>query len=358
MALTKIDTVEELYEYLYVAIQLEHATIPPYLTALYSIPPDKNREAYDVIRVVVVEEMLHLTLSANILNAVGGTPNLNRKDFVPEYPTALPNGETDFEVSLEKFSKECIETFLNIERPAKHDQKKHLKRPDIKVKRILPTYLSKEANAAEEEELHFYSIGEFYAEIERGLTSLSAQLGEEKLFCGNAKKQVTPEYYYSGGGDIVPVYDLESAKEAIRLISEQGEGFEEGIYDQEGELSHYYRFQQIQCERYYIKGDTPESGPQGGPIYTNWDAVYPIKTNARNDDYPSDSELFAANVDFNRFYKKFLAEINEALNGKPEKLIPAVGKMFIIKNKMYEIMRNEIPEEEGVNGAPTFDMEY
>lgn len=42
---------------------------PPYLTALYSIPPGTNSEAYHILRAVVVAEMLHLTLAANILNA-------------------------------------------------------------------------------------------------------------------------------------------------------------------------------------------------------------------------------------------------------------------------------------------------
>ncbi len=56
------------------AIKLEHATIPPYLTALYSIKPDprkSNHDSYNIIRAVAVEEMLHLTLAANLLNAVG-----------------------------------------------------------------------------------------------------------------------------------------------------------------------------------------------------------------------------------------------------------------------------------------------
>ena len=34
MTLRRITTVEDLHAYLQVALQLEHATIPPYLTAL------------------------------------------------------------------------------------------------------------------------------------------------------------------------------------------------------------------------------------------------------------------------------------------------------------------------------------
>ena len=48
MASPRITTVEELQRYLYAAMQLEHATIPPYLTALYSIHPGTNSDAFHV----------------------------------------------------------------------------------------------------------------------------------------------------------------------------------------------------------------------------------------------------------------------------------------------------------------------
>src|SRR4051794_40886332 len=103
MALTRITTVDTLHRYLYAALQLEHATIPPYLTALYSIHPGENSDAFHVIRVVAVEEMLHLTLAANVLNAVGGKVDLTGADFVPTYPAFLPDGEDDFQVDRQGF---------------------------------------------------------------------------------------------------------------------------------------------------------------------------------------------------------------------------------------------------------------
>ena len=71
---------------LQVAIELEHATIPPYLYALYSIAPGTNQAAASIIRSVVLEEMLHLTLAANILNAVGGEPMLDDPSLFPHIP--------------------------------------------------------------------------------------------------------------------------------------------------------------------------------------------------------------------------------------------------------------------------------
>ena len=88
MTASRITTREQLHDYLHAAMQLEHATIPPYLTALYSIRPGTNADAFHVLRVTVVEEMLHLTLAANILNAVGGTPDLTKPDFVPDLSRA------------------------------------------------------------------------------------------------------------------------------------------------------------------------------------------------------------------------------------------------------------------------------
>jgi len=65
------------------AIELEHSTIPPYLYALYSLAPGANKEVAEIIESVVIEEMLHITLASNVLNALGGTPVLDRPDGVP-----------------------------------------------------------------------------------------------------------------------------------------------------------------------------------------------------------------------------------------------------------------------------------
>lgn len=359
MALGEINKVEDLYEYLYAALQLEHATIPPYITAMYTMKPDTNLEAYNVIRVIVVEEMLHLTLAANILNAIGGAPALTKKGFVPEFPTYLPDGEEDFEVSIESFSKKTIDDFLLIERPAKevHEEsnapKRFFKSTPSKQKRkgILPAHIN-----ADGEEMHFYSIGEFYNFIAEGLEKLSKELGDDKLFCGDFARQITPEYYYSGGGGIIPVKDLDSALAAIRLISEQGEGFDGGIYDYEGELSHYYRFEQIKLGKYYLKDDTA-GNPTGEELDIDWNAVNKIITNPKMEDYPESSQLYEANIAFNTFYKNFLAKINDAFNGKPENLVPAIGGMFVLKDMAYSLIHNPIPGKEGFNGAPTFEVD-
>lgn len=356
MPLTPIESLDDIYTYLYAAMQLEHATIPTYLTALYSIHPGTNSDATQVIRVVAVEEMLHLTLAANLMNATGGTVDLTQPGFVPTFPTYLPDGETDFEVSREKFSRDALNTFLLIERPASTKNQYLLKRGEGLVHRsnnrinLLPSCSCETTG----EELSFYSIGEFYHAIELGLEKLCDELGEDAVFSGDRNKQITPQYYYSGGGEVIPVYDLKSAKEAIDLISEQGEGFEGSITDDEGEISHYYRFQQLVNEQYYLPGDKPNQ-PTGSPLKVDWEAVYPVKKNVTVADLEEGSEVHAAAVKFNMQYKGFLASLTQAFSGQPEILLKSVGDMFHIKDKALELMRNPISGS-GENAAPTFEI--
>lgn len=349
MTLHPIADVAELRHHLEAAMQLEHATIPPYLTALYSIHPGTNTAAYHVIRAVVVEEMLHLTLAANMLNAVGGSPDLTRSGFMPIYPAYLPDGETDFQVDLQCFSKAAIQSFLKIERPARPAE------AGVRtVRREKKAGSLRAARVHDESEEHFYSIGEFYKAIEDGIIMLHEQQGAA-LFSGDPHRQITPGYYYSGGGEIIPVTDLASARAAIRLISEQGEGFEGGIFDYESEIAHYFRFEQLVLGRYYQPGDTA-GHPSGGPVDVDWNAVYPLKTNARLADYPERSELRAAAEAFNAQYAELLVLLTRAFQGEPGLLIEAVGWMFRLKELSYQLMRQPLDEEGAVHAAPTFEV--
>jgi hypothetical protein len=349
MSLHHISDLDALKHHLQAAIQLEHATIPPYLTALYSIRPGTNADAYHAIRVVVVEEMLHLTLAANILNAVGGSPDLSGPGFVPLYPAYLPDGETDFQVDLQPFSKAAIECFLKIERPASS--------PGEGVRTVSRSPREGALRAArvhDDSEEHFYSIGEFYDVIAQGLEMLHEKHGAG-LFCGDPALQVTPEYYYSGGGEVIPVTDLQSAKAAIRLISEQGEGLGGGIFDTEDEIAHYYRFEQLMLGRYYRPGDKAGS-PSGGVVNVDWQAVYPIRKNARLADYPGGSGLREGAAAFNRRYKEFLDLLTRAFRGEPGLLIEAVGGMFELKEMCSRLMRQPIDGAGGEHAAPTFEI--
>ncbi len=113
-----IKNIESLRTHLQWAIELEHATLAPYLSSLYSIKDGSNTESVAIIKSVFIEEMLHMALAANILNAIGGSPKFDYNGFIPTFPTPLPHSDGSFEVSIGKLSVEGIESFLNIERPA------------------------------------------------------------------------------------------------------------------------------------------------------------------------------------------------------------------------------------------------
>ena len=52
------------------AVMVEHSTIPLYLSAMWSMV-NSTSQAVDIIHSVVIEEMLHMTIAANVLNAIG-----------------------------------------------------------------------------------------------------------------------------------------------------------------------------------------------------------------------------------------------------------------------------------------------
>jgi hypothetical protein len=360
-----ITTLAQLHDYLYRGLRIEHATLPPYLTALYSLERERNSDAWHIIRVVAVEEMLHLTLVANVLNAVRGRPDLTKPGFVPRYPTALPDGEDDFLVHLRPFGEEAVDMFLEIERPRQAPAARHR----VVEQQALPAEVGSsfgpesgvagEALAAVPGQpgLKFYSIGEFYEEVISGINYLEDRARDrgKSIFTGDPARQVTQEYFYSGGGQIISVTNRDTAVRALTLIAEQGEGLGGGIYDAEDELAHYYRFQQLKLGRYYQSGDEPGS-PSGPRVSVDFRAAHPVKRDPRLRDYPKDSELRAAAVDFNEKYASFLTMLTEAYNGKPGVLLEAVWEMFRIRDTMSRLMRNPIPGQPGKNAGPTFEL--
>ena len=112
-------TLDHLKNDLQTALQIEHATIPPYLTALATIKNAYNLEVQAVFKTVLLQEMLHLSLVANIINAIGGKPKLHFDGFIPEYPSHLPGGvHPGLRVPIEKCSLPLIRNvFMKIEEP-------------------------------------------------------------------------------------------------------------------------------------------------------------------------------------------------------------------------------------------------
>lgn len=121
----------KLYTHLQTAIEIELATIPVYLYTYYSINRQPQttdslpngqalatfaNKAGGLLMSVAVEEMLHMSLSCNILRALGGEPRVYLKS-PGAYPTNLPHHKPGFAVGLEPLSATQLQQFETIELP-------------------------------------------------------------------------------------------------------------------------------------------------------------------------------------------------------------------------------------------------
>jgi hypothetical protein len=333
----RIKNIHQLRNLLQEAVELEHFTIPPYLCALYSIQEGTNQEAVQIIRSVVMEEMLHMVLAANVLNAIGGKPSITHRKFVPKYPAKLPVIDETFIVHLSRFSQEAIETFVKIERPSSPKGDPH------------------GCDCIEQ----FHTIGQFYEAIELGLMELSHG---NNIFTGNPSRQIGPEHYYGGGGKVIPVTDLDSALQALTEIIGQGEGVHHTIWDGDDEfgaevteVAHYFRFKEILAGRRYQAGDKFASDPSGEPFRVCWDEVCLMQKNPKIGNYPEGSELRKKATAFNRAYMSLLKELHAATNGKPGRLMTSVPIMYQLKYQAIELMK--IPADDGDETAgPSFEF--
>jgi Ferritin-like len=340
-------TIEKLEEHLQGAVELELLTIPPYLTALYSLHPQTNKKATEIIKSVVIEEMLHMALAANVFNAIGGHPKLTEEGgYVPRYPAKMPfHIPKTFEVGLVPFSDAALDVFLTIENPTHPGVEPPQASPEAAIPRVLEFA----------EKYGYKTIGAFYGAVEEGLKELDAEGG---LFKGDRSRQIGPEQYnVPGRGRIIIVEDLKTALEALQEIIEQGEGDvtappSEEMFDPEGDLAHFYRFKELRMGRLYRPEDTPEE-PTGEPIELDFKAVYPMKPNLRADTLTG--ELRERAEAFNHLYSGMLGEIQQGINGTPTALGDAVGVMFELKNAAKKLLPIPLPDGSGFNAGPTFE---
>jgi rubrerythrin len=225
-------------QHLQSAIELEFSTLPLYLSSMFSLTV-QNYSAYNILRSVAMEEMVHMAIAANILAALGGTPAI--KNIKVAYPTkGLPGGvEPDLTAGLTRFSKNQLKNFMRIEKP-----------------RFL-------VNASESTE-EYPTIGIFYEEIKEALyQNRDEVIAAVKLATDpnnkTASKQVPdsiglPKFIYDEKID--PVEMLCSG---IDEITGQGEGTQaESIVTNakfEYEESHYAKFASLYYGSAYRQPD-------------------------------------------------------------------------------------------------------
>lgn len=340
----------ELTRWIQAAMGIEISTIPPYMTALISILPGRNRVAAQIIRGVMMEEMLHLSLAGNLMSAVGGRTHFGPHN-IPAYPLTFKfDGqrfrEREFEVDLCAFSAESIQRFTDIELP------EHWHEEEFALM------------AVPEVTVDGYTIGEFYDKILRHLERLCAQFGEAEVFTGDPARQFNLNHYWSGGGAPIVIGTLADAKEAIELIVSQGEGSSGSVLDadsvdfhQPQDVAHFFRFREIQFGRRYQAGDDPRGMPTGEAFEVDYGATYPIWKNARQSDYADDPQMAAWNREFNAFYSLMLVQLAEAMNGAPQATYSAIlngmhGMAGVASKMVSTPVKGDVHQR---HGAPSFE---
>lgn len=286
------------------ALQLEFATIPPYLSAAFSLT--SNRRIYQLILRIAVEEMLHVTAIANLMNAIGMAPNIVAA--VPKYPCDLTILDPPLRLDLRSFSFELVEKlFMAIEAP------------EVRVvygglAEALPK-----------------TIGQFYEgiiELIEGDTIPDLFKNAER----DAYKQrtVTPSfgpiaYLNNQDTDTYPlkadidfrITDKAAAVRHLSWVVDEGEG--EAPYrplDAEGLPGHHYRFESILRSRFLIKDETAELGYSfsGGDLPFDPAGVREFDTNAKAADYEAYPSVAQQMKRFNKSYTNMVNLLQQAFN--------------------------------------------
>lgn len=284
-----IRTIAALRDHLKEACRIEMSTIPVYLYALYSlkvtIPKDRASTqpafaqigAYETIRSVVIEEMLHVLLARNLLTAVGGHVRFATDSFTPDYPEPMLHRVPRLVLHLRRCDDTQLKGFMEVETP---DQGPHDDTPETDT---------------------YHTLAELYESIEEGFEYLDAHHHDELWKDPRAAHQVSVRYHpywaQSGGGAPIVVTDLPTARQAMKTIVLQGEGRRRSEFvgrnplkpiapDNPPGFSHYEKFTRV------LEGWEPR-WPAG---LDETSGLWPVETDPHPARWPADvralSDLF------------------------------------------------------------------
>ena len=331
-------TIDDLRCMLQTAIRLEFSTLPPYLTAFFSIREGCNVEVRDLIRSVVLQEMLHMAQAANLLIALGGHPVINSRCFAPVYPGPLPGGVMPgLIVRLERATREYIRSFF------------------------MPIELPSQTHVALNQTVYTNNtIGDFYAAVNKTLNQLYQQHGES-IFCENCTQV---EWAFApndtGGGILYNVTNITTAHKAIDQIVTQGEGV--GPFDPTvglgDELAHYYKFEEIVCGNRLVKNATSPGlySFTGAPIPFDDSGVYPMMDDPCTGKLPPNTNASIYSRVFNEVYLQLLNRLDKTFNGDPEGFGDMVSIMWSLKIHAKLLMRSYF-KGRSVTAGPAWEYE-
>lgn len=334
LAFTKLTTVEDARSLLQTAVGVEFGTLPPYLYALYSTPPETNPEATQLIRSVALQEMIHMCLACNMLNALGGNPVIH----VQQYPGPLPGdigpNHTPLTVHLYPFSKDALAQGMAIEEPEN--------RPDYPVKTM--ALLAEAMPKA-------VTIGQFYDALDKFLATLPPSAWTPN------RNQIVDKQFFPG--QLFAVNNYADAHKAITQIVSEGEGTSEGSeynpLDFQDQPAHYFRFGEIFHERVLTRDPGSKSGYAWGParLEVTWPPAGRYLADPALHDFSKEPPpAQAAQAACNAAFTQMIDALQRAVAGVEGALGEAVRCMFDLR--MAALHAFTVPLNNGQFAGPAF----
>jgi hypothetical protein len=320
------------------AIAIEHSTMPLYSAAMYSLEV-QNYPAYNTLRSVLMEEMLHMAAACNMLAAIGGAPRIRQLD-----PTAIASGlpaniAPTLRPRLAKLSRRQLDMFMRLEAPLELV-------PNTDLVGRYPT------------------IGSFYARIKEAVERNAAAVARA-VRGRHVANQVGGNLGYAVI-DRAAKDPVEQILAGIDLIIDQGEGVSTTTRssgrESQHEMSHYARFAELRFGRAFTGPDDPSAGdirPEGQRRWFSGEPIiWPTVINSLavpRDGYAAILRLDPNRVEvlrdlraFDSAYTRMLAALHACWNGPAEQSWPSLGRAVFEMNELrvlscFSILRREIP---------------
>lgn len=233
MKLKKIKTRVELIYMLCEAAEIEHQLLLVYLFAAFSLKthaasaneftPEQLKKIRSWKRRIVgvaIEEMCHLSMVSNLLTSIGGAPHFARPNIPQDTPKYYPPG---FSLDLQAFSRESLQRFVAYENPNNPEMNSPEFKSDAEhIKWKMIPNVDDDCQIVEED-LPFHTIHDLYDCIQGGFENLWTQ-NPDTLFIGGAQSQLTNSKQVRLFEEMIPIVELKSVRDSIKIILEQGEG--------------------------------------------------------------------------------------------------------------------------------------
>jgi hypothetical protein len=300
---------------LQVAVELELATIPPYLCGWWSIK-DRECEAARLIRRIVGDEMYHLGVVCNLLVAVGGQPRI--KEAAPTYPGPLPGGvRTGVNVYLSGLTK-----------PFVRDVMMAIEAPEAPLTRSVD---------------NSPSVGAFYGDLLKAFRATAPKLSTR----GQLSARI-------GSDALKPIGTVDDVERSIEIIREQGEGTDGSpaeAFDVD-HPAHYYAFAEIYHGR-QLRNARGSWQFTGTPV--PFPDARPMARVPAGGWHRPPAPVRQLLIHFDTLYTTVLDTLDMAWAGGPHALDVAVRAMHRLETPAVELMEIPIPDAHGTYG-PEFRM--